>query len=97
MKLLAVKVRMECMCVLRKANNSSDIPQIMHWRSRIRISTEEYSREYCDSACFCRLDSSGFNDSHLGFFVPSFPGNLQNNRNPMISSANKTLDGVGNT
>lgn len=26
------------------------------------------------------LDSSGFNDSRLGFFVYSFPGNLQNNR-----------------
>ena len=26
------------------------------------------------------LDSSGFNDSRLGFFVHSFPGNLQNNR-----------------
>ena len=28
------------------------------------------------------LDSSGFNDSRLGFFVHSFPDNLQNNSNP---------------
>lgn len=28
------------------------------------------------------LDSSGFNDSGVGFFVDSFPSNLQNNSNP---------------
>lgn len=28
------------------------------------------------------LDGSGFNDSRVGFFVDSFPSNLQNNSNP---------------